>query len=92
LVPDYRASDEVALALLAEVLTRIELANRWLERQPSIISTRGRPLPLLADIRSWETQAARFADRLGLGNQKRSRDASSGDALARYLAEREEDE
>jgi hypothetical protein len=92
-IPDYVPSDEVLLGLLATTLVRIELANRWLERQPSIVSTRGKPLQILADLSRWESNAARYATTLGLGQRSRRKGGSqASDALDAYLASKEEPE
>lgn len=87
-IDGYVASDEILLGLLATVLVRIERAERWIEQQPALISTRGKPLPVLGDLQRWESAAARYAASLGLAGRDRSK-ASPTDGLAAYLDGRE---
>jgi hypothetical protein len=91
LIPGYSEGDEIVLKLLALALARIELAEKWLAEQDSVVKPgkRGDPWPILKLMGTWEAQAGRLASQLGLTPAARARigadDAGAG--ANRALAE-----
>jgi hypothetical protein len=60
--------DEPSVRLLAFALSRIEATHEWLDAQPHGLfrDAKGTPQPILDRLSTWERQAARLCDRLGL--------------------------
>jgi hypothetical protein len=46
------------LAILANLLARIDAANEYLDRRPSIVRNDGTLLPVVTDLAGWERHAA----------------------------------
>jgi hypothetical protein len=92
LVPASSPSDEPTVRLLATVLTRLELANAYLDGN-GLFDARGRPRPVLQLVSRWENSAARLLDQLGMSPTSRAKlgldvARARGEALRAHLAER----
>jgi hypothetical protein len=92
LIADFEPGDEILLRLLATTLARIERASRWVAEQDEIIDKRGRPVDVLKSLAAWESAAAKYLAQLGLSpdSRRRSRSGAGADALAAYLASRQD--
>jgi hypothetical protein len=92
LVPASSAADGPTIALLSIVLTRVELATDYLDRN-GLFDARGRPRPIVKLVSSWENTAARLLDQLGMSPTSRARlgldvARARGEALRAHVAER----
>lgn len=46
------------LRFLADLLARCEAVEEWLDGRKSLVRANGEPLPVLADLHRWQSQAA----------------------------------
>lgn len=90
LVPVCAPADRPLIKLLAWQLARVEAVNAWLDTA-GIFDAKGTPQPILARLGTWETQAARLLDQLGMSPTARVRlgvDLVRGASLEQHLKSR----
>lgn len=94
-VPECDAGAEVLLLELGLVLSRLEIAAKFLDENGLLRPGKaGDVWPIVRFVSAWEGQAIKLLDKLGLTPQAKSgmrSEKATSDVLAAYLAGRDEE-
>ena len=79
---DYPQLDDRRLSLLADLLARIDVAARWLDRRGSVMTQDGDVHPVVSDLDRWTSKAWQWLSELE-GAQR----SDPGQRFTSYMAE-----